>query len=70
MPTAGHTFAEYGYDLTAQTQLGWNPGVIDGTTITFPKGLLPVTLTTHRYLYVLVTQYSLGSRANAPKVRA
>jgi hypothetical protein len=56
VPTAGNTFAEYGYDLTAQTQLGWNPGVISGTTIAFPTGLLPVTLTTHRYLYTLVTQ--------------
>jgi hypothetical protein len=56
VPTAGHAFAEYGYDLTAQTQLGWNPGVINGTTIAFQTGLLPVTLTTHRYLYTLITQ--------------
>jgi hypothetical protein len=56
VPTAGHAFAEYGYDLTAQTQLGWNAGVINGTTIAFPTGLLPVTLTTHRYLYMLTTQ--------------
>ena len=56
VPTSGHAFAEYGYDLTTRTQLGWNPGVINGTTIAFPTGLLPVTLTTHRYLYALVTQ--------------
>jgi hypothetical protein len=55
LPTAGRTFAEYGYDLTARTQLGWNPGVANGTTIEFPMGLGPVTLTTHHYLYTLVT---------------
>jgi hypothetical protein len=54
IPTAGHTFAEYGYDLTTGNGTGSNPGVVNGTTITFSPGLGPVTLLDHRFVMTLV----------------
>ncbi len=54
VPTSGHSFDEYGYDLTNGTQLGSNPGTVNGTSITFAPGFGPVTLTDDTYLYVLM----------------
>jgi hypothetical protein len=54
VPTAGHSFGEYGYDLTTGVAEGWNPGTVAGTSITFEPGLGPVTLTDHTYLMILV----------------
>jgi hypothetical protein len=53
LSTAGHTFAVYGYDLTTGVAMGNNPGIVNGTTITFSPGVGPVTLTTDTYAYVL-----------------
>ncbi len=55
--TAGHTFSEYGYDLTNSVGEGYNPGNINGTTISFSPGLGPVTLlANHSYLTILAMQ--------------
>ena len=51
--TQGHSFAAYGYDLTAGVEEGWNPGTVTGRTIAFGAGLGPVTLKNHTYLYIL-----------------
>jgi hypothetical protein len=51
--TAGRTFDEYGYDLTANTADGFNPGTVNGQTISFTVSSGSVTLQNHRYLLVL-----------------
>jgi hypothetical protein len=54
MPTAGHTFEEYGYDLTSGVAQGENPGPLSGNTVSFGSGFGPVTLLPHHYAVVLV----------------
>jgi hypothetical protein len=63
VPTAGHSFGAYGYDLTTGVAEGWNPGTVAGTTITFGPGLGPVTLTGHTYLMILAM-----NNASAPVI--
>ena len=54
VPTSGHSFNEYGYDLTTGVAQGLNPGTVSGATIAFGSGIGPVTLESHTYLIVLV----------------
>jgi hypothetical protein len=49
-------FALYGYDETTGIGIGWNPGTQVGTSITFSRGLGPVTLDAHMYLFLLTLQ--------------
>ena len=51
--TSGRTFDEYGYDLTANTADGFNPGTVNGQTISFSVSSGPGTLQNHTYLLVL-----------------
>ncbi len=53
LSTAGHTFDEYGFDLTANVASGYNPGTVVGTTIDFSVSATSVTLANHTYLLVL-----------------
>jgi len=54
LATNGHTFDEYGYDLTQGVGGGYNIGTVQGTMISFGQGLGPVTLLgNHTYLVVL-----------------
>jgi hypothetical protein len=54
---AGHTFSDYGYDLTLGVASGSDPGTVSGSTVTFPAGRLSVTLrANHTYLMVLAMQ--------------
>jgi hypothetical protein len=55
--SSGHTFREYGYDLTNAVGEGYNPGTINGNTISFAPGPGPVKLlANHKYLLVLSVQ--------------
>ena len=54
---SGHTFSDYGYDLTLAVAEGSDPGTLSGSTVTFPAGRFAVTLrANHTYLMVLAMQ--------------
>ena len=54
---SGHTFSDYGYDLTLGVASGSDPGTVNGSVVSFPAGRPPVTLlANHTYLMVLAMQ--------------
>ncbi len=54
---SGHTFSDYGYDLTVGVASGSDPGTVMGSTVIFPAGRFAVTLLAkHTYLMVLGMQ--------------
>lgn len=49
--TAGTSFADYAYDLSAAVALGFDPGTVSGATVSFPAGRPSTTLLArHTYL--------------------
>lgn len=53
----GHTFSDYGYDLTLGIASGSDPGTVSGSTISFPTGRPPSHfLANHTYLMIVAMQ--------------